>query len=162
MHPGPGSTEHTGKLRPVYRRGAQKCPVARPTPRQPGGAAPDLAWLPSGPGGPGPTPNSGPRRRWQRHLHIWRPCSRFRDGDRVSVTSPRTLRRNSRGGLKPGTNLGTWRRGRKGRGSDSASVRVCVKRQSQSRSPCRACVVPKAGASRQSGSGWTRLKDVRF
>lgn len=58
-HPGPGSTEQTGKLRPAHRRGAQKCPAALPTPRQPGGRArPGLA--PQRSRRPRPHPKLGP------------------------------------------------------------------------------------------------------
>lgn len=56
--------------------------------------------FPAAPAAPTP-PQTRPRRRWQRHLHIWRPCSRFRDGARAALMSPRTMR--------------TWRRRAQGR-----------------------------------------------
>ena len=130
--------------------GVRRCGQWRTPPRHSPEAAPDLAWLPSGTGGPSPTQNLA-RRRWQRHLHIWRPCSRFRDGARAALTSPRTMRVISGGGDLSGTYLPAWRRGRKRWDLQAVAVRLCVKTHSQSSSPYRVCVVFKAGVPRQSG-----------
>nr|XP_026245662.1 putative HTLV-1-related endogenous sequence [Urocitellus parryii] len=91
------STAQLEKLRPVRSRSAQMWPAARPTPRQPGCCArPGPA--PPRPRCPQPPPQTQPRRRWRRHLHIWQPCSRFRDGALAASTSPRTVRASARGG----------------------------------------------------------------
>lgn len=110
--------------------------------------------FPAAPVAPAP-PQTGPRRRWQWHLHIWRPCSRFRDGARAVVTSPRTMRASARGGDVHGADLRAWRRGRKGWGLDASRVRHNTKPIKQSLSRLRSCQSP-------SFAGWESKSRVPF
>ena len=139
-----------GETEACAQEGCPDVASGAPHPTTTRGPRPTWPGSPEAPASPTP-PRTRPRRRWQQHLHIWRPCSRFRDGARAAATSPRTMRASARGGDVPWADLRAWRRGRNGWSLDAASICGCITTNSQSSSPSRACVVSKARAPRQPG-----------
>lgn len=147
IHCAAGETEacKQGECPDVASGAPHPATARRPRPTRPGS--------PAAPASPAP-PRTRPRRRWQQHLHIWRPCSRFRDGARAATTSPRTTRATARTDDVPGADMRAWSHVRKGWGLVGATIRKCVTANSQSSSPSDACVVSKArDAPQPEGAG---------
>ena len=84
-----------GETEACAQEGCPNVASGAPHPTTARGPRPTWPGSPEDPASPLP-PRTRPGRRWQQHLHIWRPCSRFRDGARAAVTSPRTLRASAR------------------------------------------------------------------